>query len=53
MSLYLQRLEEVKSFFDNKDTVLGYRKLMDCAMDTQDMDVYKKMIALTVEAVFN
>ncbi|PPK96609.1 ABC-2 type transport system ATP-binding protein [Nonlabens xylanidelens] len=47
MSLYLQRLEEVKSFFDNKDTVLGYRKLMDCAMDTQDMDVYKKMIALT------
>ena len=47
MSLYLQRLEEVKNFFDNKDTVLGYRKLMDCAMDTQDMDVYKKMIALT------
>lgn len=47
MSLYHQRLQEVKSFFDNKDTVLGYRKLMDCAMDTQDMDIYKKMIALT------
>lgn len=47
MTLFQNRLEEVKSFFVNHDTLLGYRKLMDCAMDTQDMAVYQKMIALT------
>ncbi|WP_124979036.1 ABC transporter ATP-binding protein [Nonlabens xiamenensis] len=47
MSLYFQRLHEVGSFFDNRDTVLGYRKLMDCVMDTQDMSLYREMIFLT------
>jgi ABC-2 type transport system ATP-binding protein len=47
MSLYKQRLEEVRAFFDNRDTVLGFRKLMDCAADTQNMDVYKQVIDLT------
>ncbi|TXD84717.1 ABC transporter ATP-binding protein [Subsaximicrobium wynnwilliamsii] len=41
------RIQEVNSFFKNKDTVLGYRKLMDCAIDTQDLAIYKKVIALT------
>lgn len=41
------RIKEVISFFKNKDTVLGYRKLMDCVIDTQDLDIYKEVIALT------
>lgn len=47
MELLQQRLEEVAAFFQNKDTVLGYRKLMDRAMDTQNMAIYKEVIALT------
>jgi ABC-2 type transport system ATP-binding protein len=41
------RIKEVFTFFENKDTVLGFRKLMDCAMDTQNLDIYKEVIALT------
>ncbi|WP_312343681.1 ABC transporter ATP-binding protein [Chryseobacterium binzhouense] len=47
MTKHQQRVVEVKHFFDNKDTVLGFRKLMDCAMDTQNMDIYKESIELT------
>lgn len=47
MTKHQQRVVEVKHFFDNKDTVLGFRKLMDCAMDTQKMDIYKEAIELT------
>ncbi|WP_452220464.1 ABC transporter ATP-binding protein [Lacinutrix salivirga] len=47
MSKIEQRLKEVYTFFENKDTVLGYRKLMDCAIDTQNLDIYKTVIALT------
>lgn len=41
------RIKEVISFFENKDLFLGYRKLMDCAIDTQNMDIYKAVITLT------
>jgi ABC-2 type transport system ATP-binding protein len=47
MPLFQERLKEVHNFFTNKDTVLGFRKLMDCAADTQNMDVYKQVIDLT------
>ena len=47
MSKAEARIKEVISFFKNKDTVLGYRKLMDCVIDTQDLDIYKKVIELT------
>lgn len=47
MTKHQQRVEAVFRFFDNKDTVLGFRKLLDCAMDTQDMTIYKEAIALT------
>ncbi len=47
MDLLQQRLEEVASFFQNNDTILGYRKLMDRAMDTQNMAIYKEVIAIT------
>ena len=47
MSKAEARIQEVISFFKNKDTVLGYRKLMDCAIDTQDLDIYNEVIELT------
>lgn len=47
MTKHQQRVAEVYHFFDNKDTVLGFRKLLDCAIDTQDMSIYKKAIDLT------
>lgn len=42
-----QRIEEVREFFENKDTVLGYRKLMDRVIDTQNLDLYEDIIELT------
>ena len=47
MTKHQQRIAEVYHFFDNKDTVLGFRKLLDCAIDTQDMSIYKEAIELT------
>ncbi|WP_144282739.1 ABC transporter ATP-binding protein [Chryseobacterium echinoideorum] len=47
MTKHQQRVVEVKHFFDNKDTVLGFRKLLDCAMDTQNMHIYREAIELT------
>ncbi|WP_175622199.1 ABC transporter ATP-binding protein [Chryseobacterium schmidteae] len=47
MTKHQQRAAEVYHFFDNKDTVLGFRKLLDCAIDTQDMSIYKEAIDLT------
>ena len=42
-----ERIQEVSHYFKNEDIDLGYRRLMDCAMDTQDMDIYNEVIALT------
>ncbi|REC40882.1 MULTISPECIES: ATP-binding cassette domain-containing protein [Chryseobacterium] len=47
MTKHQKRVAEVYHFFDNKDTVLGFRKLLDCAMDTQNMEIYKEAVALT------
>lgn len=47
MSKSQLRINEVFSFFENKDMVLGYRKFMDCAIDTQNLDIYKDVIELT------
>lgn len=41
------RIKEVVTFFENKDTFLGYRKLMDCTIDTQNLDIYNEVIELT------
>jgi len=41
------RILETAAFFNNHDTVPGFRKLMDLAMDTQDMSVYRAAIELT------
>lgn len=42
-----ERIKAVLHFFDNQDLVLGYRKFMDCAMDTQNMSIYNDVIQLT------
>jgi ABC-2 type transport system ATP-binding protein len=47
MSKAEARIREVISFYKNKDTVLGYRKLMDCVIDTQDLKLYQQVIDLT------
>jgi ABC-2 type transport system ATP-binding protein len=47
MSKAEERIKEVTDFLENKDIVLGYRKLMDCAMDTQDLGIYNDVIELT------
>lgn len=47
MTKHQQRVTEVYHFFDNKDTVLGFRKLLDSAMDTQDMEIYRQAVELT------
>lgn len=47
MSKIKERIDEVSHFFKNKDTILGFRKLMDCAIDTQDLNIYKAVIDLT------
>ena len=47
MIKHKQRVQEAVHFFDNKDTFLGFRKLLDCAMDTQNMQIYEEAIDLT------
>lgn len=49
MSLSQIRIEEVKTYFKHQDYALAFRRLLDCAMDTQDMTVYKAAIRLTAE----
>ena len=47
MTKHELRVQEVMHFFDNKDILLGFRKMLDCVMDTQDMSLYQEAIALT------
>lgn len=41
-----QKIQQVKAFFRSGDTQLGVRRLIDCALDTQDPGVYRKMLHL-------
>ena len=47
MSLKNQRIQEVYACFKHNDVELGYRKLMDCAIDTQNLSIYQHIIGLT------
>ncbi len=47
MNLHQIRVEEVYNFLDNNDILLGFRKLLDCVTDTQNMLIYQKAIELT------
>ncbi len=37
----------IRTFFENNDLDLGFRRLLDCVIDTQQMEIYQKAIALT------
>ncbi len=41
------RIKEVLSHIENNDLDLGFRKLIDCAQDTQNLEIYKETINLT------
>ena len=40
-------MQETLQYFTQKDIGLAFRKLLDCAADTQQMSIYEKAIALT------
>jgi ABC-2 type transport system ATP-binding protein len=42
---YNPRLAEIKAYFNNGDTHLGYRRLLDAAIETQDGSVYADTLA--------
>jgi ABC transporter, ATP-binding protein len=47
MNKYQLRVQETLQYFTQKDIGLAFRKLLDCAADTQQMSIYEKAIALT------
>lgn len=49
MSASQIRIEDVRSYFMHQDYALAFRRLLDCAMDTQDMVIYRAAIKLTAE----
>ena len=44
MTLSQERLTEVKSYFDNGDVHVGYRRLLDASIETQDDSVYESTL---------
>ena len=47
MNKHQLRVQETLKYFTQKDIGLAFRKLLDCAADTQQMSIYEKAIALT------
>ena len=47
MNKHQLRVQETLQYFTQKDIGLAFRKLLDCAADTQQMSIYEKSIALT------
>lgn len=47
MTKYQENIAQTIAFFQNKDIDLGFRKLLDCIIDTQNIELYKKGIDLT------
>lgn len=47
MLTYKEKLQIVTDHFINGDYSLGYRKLIDCVLDTQNFDTYRECIELT------
>ncbi|WP_114790253.1 ATP-binding cassette domain-containing protein [Niabella yanshanensis] len=41
------RVAETLGFLESNDINLGFRRLLDCVADTQDMELYQQAIALT------
>jgi ABC-2 type transport system ATP-binding protein len=46
MNLYQQKVHEVMQHITNGDDDLGYRRMIDCALDTNDTSVYNECIQL-------
>lgn len=46
MSLFIKKIKEVRQHFLDGDDDLGFRRLTDCVLDTQDKTCYRKLIAL-------
>ena len=44
MSNFPERLAEVKSYFDNGDIHVGYRRLLDSALETQNSSIYESTL---------
>ena len=42
MTKHQLRVQDALKFFAQKDTELGFRKLLDCVADTQQMSLYLK-----------
>lgn len=47
MITYKEKLDNVALHFQNGDYDLGYRKLIDCVLDTKNLSFYKDCIELT------
>jgi len=47
MNKHQLRVQETLQYFTQKDIGLAFRKLLDCAADTQQMSICEKAIALT------
>ena len=47
MNKHQLRVQETLQYFTQKDIGLAFRKLLDCAADTQQMSIYEKAIVLT------
>ena len=47
MNKHQLRVQATLQYFTQKDIGLAFRKLLDCAADTQQMSIYEKAIALT------
>ena len=43
-TLFSERLSEVAGYFENGDYHLGYRRLMDAAIETKDFSVYEETL---------
>ncbi|TDM00498.1 MAG: ABC transporter ATP-binding protein [Flavobacteriaceae bacterium] len=46
MDKFNAKLQEVQLHFQSNDLDLGYRKLLDCVLDTSKLDLFKKVVEL-------
>ena len=46
MNLFEQKIEQVIAHLKNNDVHLGYRRLIDCVLDTQNADWFRRFISM-------
>lgn len=46
MNTFQTKIQEVQQHFKNNDIDLGYRNMLDCVLDTKNIDLYKKIVAI-------